>query len=241
MDEERAMSPEPSGSPDPAPAVPTYGYAVPSRPAARATSLRASAGIVVAGLGTNIAMFAAELVITLLDPPLDDERVIVVAGAVLVTHVLAFLVTAAAFITWMYQARRNIDRWEIAGLGWGPGWAIGGWFIPLANLVIPKLVMDAIWSGSVLGPTDRHAFKNSTPLIRLWWLPLVIGQVASRFASDDPSAAFSVVIAALVITSAVAGILVIRRITRLQEERQQGLDRMAPAHPAYPSPTGFGG
>ncbi|WP_053203476.1 DUF4328 domain-containing protein [Jiangella muralis] len=53
--------------------------------------------------------------------------------------VLVFLATAVVFIVWQYRHAKNGRLLGAQGGVSGPGWAIGGWFIPLANLVIPAI------------------------------------------------------------------------------------------------------
>ncbi len=51
---------------------------------------------------------------------------------------LVALAIAVVFIIWQFRHAKNAER--LAGpLPLGPGWAIGGWFIPLGNYVLPQL------------------------------------------------------------------------------------------------------
>jgi hypothetical protein len=221
------VSPEPG---DRSATAPRDGYAVPARPVVRATPLRVPATIAVAGLGANIVLVVVELLLGASEAT-GDLFLSVMVGVV-VTHVLVVAGTAAAFITWMFLARRNLERWEIGGLGWRPGWAIGGWFVPLANLVIPKLVMDAIWSGSELTPSDGYAFKRSSGLIWAWWLPLILDRVITVVVPDEEVMLQAFLGTVLLCASAAAGIALVRRITSMQAERQAALDRSTPGYPA---------
>jgi hypothetical protein len=58
-----------------------------------------------------------------------------VAGA-LVFHLVMVVALAAVFITWQWRHAKNAEVLGARG-GLGAGWAIGGWFIPLANFVLP--------------------------------------------------------------------------------------------------------
>jgi len=54
-----------------------------------------------------------------------------------------------AFIMWFYRAYSNLPRLGVTGgLRFGPGWAIGAWFVPFLNLVRPKAIANDIWKGS---------------------------------------------------------------------------------------------
>ncbi|SDU52766.1 DUF4328 domain-containing protein [Jiangella alkaliphila] len=59
-----------------------------------------------------------------------------VAGSVILWFVV-FLAIAAVFIVWQYRHAKNARVLGAQGHVTSPGWAVGGWFIPLANLIIP--------------------------------------------------------------------------------------------------------
>ena len=216
--------------------VPTTGYDVPPG-APRARALRVPASLAVLGLGLAIAMNAIDTVARPLfvvgargaDRAMIDNLAAIEALLIIVTY----LFTAVAFITWTYLARGNIERWAIGGLGWGPGWAIGGWFIPIANLVIPKLVMDAVHSGSEVPPDAHWSERRSSGLVTGWWVTLVVaGIAANAYARLGVEAtgtvagvtAFNAVSTVLYMISGVLAIALVRRVTALQEARQAALD-----------------
>lgn len=62
---------------------------------------------------------------------LDTLRSVTSLGELLLMVPIAVL-----FIMWLYQAATS-DRVGPAALRHAPGWAIGGWFVPLANWFIP--------------------------------------------------------------------------------------------------------
>jgi len=72
------------------------------------------------------------------DPPSfseGEDADSAVAGA-LGTHLFLMLALAVVFIIWQWRHAKNAETMGQRG-GLGPGWAIGGWFIPLANFVLP--------------------------------------------------------------------------------------------------------
>lgn len=95
---------------------------------------------------------------------------------------LAFWVGVAAggvTIVWWYRARQAVGA--ASGLRWSPGWAVGGWFIPLANVVIPKLVLnevDRVGRARESGSADWRASPTS-PIATVWWVVWVGGVVLS--------------------------------------------------------------
>jgi hypothetical protein len=216
---------------------------MPVAPAAK--SLRVPATLVHLGLAISIIAALADVALVGLfetalvrvdnDTATDTDRTFLLAGAAISLVVILVLVyTAVVFIVWLYRARKNLVTWGIQGLGWGPGWAIGGWFIPLANLVIPKLVVDTVWSGSRLPHTEHVARRSSNALIWSWWLCFLVGNFTTnmaarkQFTQDDTVAeivGYNTPSTVLMLLAAVLAIVLVRRVTRMQEQRQVALDR----------------
>ena len=76
--------------------------------------------------------------LTASDDRLNAVRVILIAG---------FILTVILFIAWFHRAYRNLEP-----LGqqqrYSPGWAIGGWFVPIGNWFIVKKEVNDIWRGT---------------------------------------------------------------------------------------------
>ena len=147
---------------------------------------------------------------------------------------LYFLVTVAlavVWMIWMWRAASNAQRYGRARQRFGPGFAIGGWFIPFANLVIPGLQMADIWRGS--SPADGTAAGPPAPptsLVWWWWIAFVIGRFSVlavpggvrlgrlyRLSELDTRITLSIVGDLFVVASALLAILVVLRITAAQE------------------------
>jgi hypothetical protein len=85
--------------------------------------------------------------------------------------ILGALAAAVAFVTWLYLARRNAGRLGGA-LEWAPGWAVGGWFIPVAGLVIPYLVVRDVRRAGV--PAAQPA------PVGWWWTSVLVTVLLNR-------------------------------------------------------------
>ena len=75
-------------------------------------------------------------------------------------------IKSIAFYMWIY--RTNYNCWGFArNLKFTPGWAVGWYFIPLAELVYPCLCMQEIWKVS----SDPYNWKleNNSVLVGFWW------------------------------------------------------------------------
>lgn len=80
------------------------------------------------------------------------------------------LIHTASYIfggMWIYRAACNVRALGAQGLDDKPGWAVGWYFIPLMNLVMPFRAMQQIWQSS---RAPRQWNKQPTPgLLRWWW------------------------------------------------------------------------
>lgn len=84
------------------------------------------------------------------------EALVALPGAI------AGIAAAVLVIVWCYRARKNLDAFPGAAPSLGPGWAVGGWFVPFANLVIPYRVVAQIARASL--------WRSRTPrYVMLWW------------------------------------------------------------------------
>jgi hypothetical protein len=97
---------------------------------------------------------------------------------------LATLATAGLFITWAHLAYRAASSRGATGTNWSAGWAIGVWFIPLANLVLPKLVLGEVerMSHPAAGnpPIDDRWMRSPVSVLgRVWWILFVCAYVIS--------------------------------------------------------------
>lgn len=96
------------------------------------------------------------------------------------------LISAWAFIAWFFQAYKNLTRLGVENRRFANGWAIGGWFIPIFNLIRPKLIADDLWRGSEPG-VDTAALWRLGPIPKLvnWWWGLFVGQWFLFFYADQ--------------------------------------------------------
>ena len=99
---------------------------------------------------------------------------------------LTQLVIVVLFIIWQFRAAKNNEALDRPGARFGPGWSIGGWFIPLANLAIPVLIMQDLWRGatpSVPRGDPRWRSAKGSWLVGVWWAVWVISLL--RFAANN--------------------------------------------------------
>ncbi|MEU5719185.1 DUF4328 domain-containing protein [Streptomyces sp. NPDC020403] len=143
---------------------------------------------------------------------------------------VALLGTAVVFIVWFHRVRRNAEVFDAGLQQMKPGWAIGGWFVPIGNFWLPRRVAGDVWSASTTPNPDGSWRPVSTAPLNLWWAAWVLSLLFGRFASgryaaaDGPQEvkdAAGLVVAAdvLDILAAVLAIVFVRTLTRMQGER----------------------
>jgi len=97
-----------------------------------------------------------------------------------VLYLFTAVVLAVLFLVWMNHAYKAAGSLGATGQRWSSLWAVGGWFLPLANLVVPKLVMNEIdrMSSPANGPApieQRWVAAQLHTIGRWWWGALITG------------------------------------------------------------------
>ncbi|MCF2528412.1 DUF4328 domain-containing protein [Yinghuangia soli] len=190
----------------------------------------------------------------LLAVSMDDvnsaDRFVAIAG---VASLAALIAAGVVFIVWLFRARKNIDLFGLYTPQLGVGWTIGSWFCPILNLWFGARVVDDVWKGSDAsqGKNDSAAFIGRTKLIVAWWLPFVLSWVLSRIPLAMPGSgsaedirASDLVLAVsdlLMLAAGVGALLIVRRITAMQEERTAQLWAMSGPQATWALPPGAWG
>lgn len=154
-----------------------------------------------------LALNAATTVATIAVPGLE------------VLEILLFLPLIPVFIVWFYRARKNAD-----GRGWhqrrSPGWAIGGWFVPVVALWFPYQIMADVWQAGL--PAEQRGRPAWQPIT--WWACWLLGWLtgvhyANTSAGTYHGVSVSILLGSTVaskvfdVAAAIAAILVIRAVS----------------------------
>jgi hypothetical protein len=78
--------------------------------------------------------------------------------------VVVQLFCGIAFICWLYRVRSNLDALPET-FRWSAGWAIGGWFVPIASLFIPLAIV-----GEVDRASERQAGRPRRAGVFVGWV-----------------------------------------------------------------------
>lgn len=131
------------------------------------------------------------------------------------------------YLIWKYRVYKNLQIAKVKGLGHSPGWAVGWYFIPIAHLFKPYQVMKEIWQATFYsrGPEDWKT-KSVSGILLTWWLIYIFSNLLSsqNIFSDHTISAYkkdailSLLTEPLSIISGILLIIIIRKITKEQNE-----------------------
>ncbi|MDT0450614.1 DUF4328 domain-containing protein [Streptomyces hesseae] len=181
------------------------------------------------------------------------------AAAMTALSFLGMAATAVLWVIWFRRVRLNAEVFAPGTHRFGSGWAVGSWFTPVVNLWFPKQMANDIYRASAPGG-PQSAPKG---LLNAWWVLWIaanvlsmvgdgMSSVASRklerpFPGSDwrsnvellnSSLAVSGFSVLLLLADTVLALLVVRQLTRMQEQRAlAGPLAMPPAPPFVPSPA----
>ena len=97
--------------------------------------------------------------------------------AVLISNSLVAITTIIFFSMWIYRAAANVVAAGVAGFDFTPGWSVGWYFIPFANLVQPFIAMRQIWNASHAGTDDLN---RGHPILTLWWFSWLTSNITAN-------------------------------------------------------------
>src|SRR5688500_15420075 len=88
-------------------------------------------------------------------------------GSSVVLLSLFFLIAAVPIAIWIYRAHANLREAGLDELKYSPGWSVGSYFVPLANLVIPLRAMRELHNRS----HGEDSWQAHAPVadVSSWW------------------------------------------------------------------------
>jgi hypothetical protein len=152
---------------------------------------------------------------------------------------VAMLFTYLIFLMWLYDCRKNTELWAI-DFKYGPKWIILGILIPIANLILPALVITEIWKASnpklttYANPLWRKS--SASLLIVIWWLTYILLKAGNREPYPENRQSLADYIAStnadiqsysFTIPVAVLTIAVVWALTRRQEAKYRAIQALA--------------
>jgi hypothetical protein len=149
-------------------------------------------------------------------------------------------------LIWQHGAHKRLQMLVVPGLQFTPGWAVGWWFIPFANLFKPHQVMRELWKASQPGSVgEGWKQAKAHTLVGVWWWVFLISRFLGGFtggaargagSSDELRRALMVAIPVDLLTIA-AAVLAVGLISSIEERlryREAAPTAAAPA-PGFPA------
>lgn len=84
-----------------------------------------------------------------------------------IVELALFVGCAVVFLIWLYRASANARALGARDMMVSPGWAVGWYFVPLANLGMPYVTMRDLWKASAK-PRDWQ-IESAPATVTLWW------------------------------------------------------------------------
>jgi len=175
------------------------------------------------------------------------------AGVAAIFNLLVLIATIIVFLIWEHRANSNLRPLGVPRPEFSSRWAVGSWFVPFLNLVVPFQIVRYIWRKS--DPDTVKANGGSGPwnysgagelTLKAWWGFWIAMGIVSRFSdrisfrislrakelSEHELASWAGIIAStLAVIAALLAISVVRGVTARQEERHKRL--MAASQPQF--------
>ncbi len=111
----------------------------------------------------------------------DTGPLALALGLLYIAFTVVFLGCVVVVATWLYRAHANLHDADVDGLEFTPGWAVGWYFIPFANLFKPFQAMRELWTAS---HAEVDKFGDEAPSeVKLWWGAWISGNIISSVSS----------------------------------------------------------
>ena len=94
------------------------------------------------------------------------------------TQMAVLIITAIFFLKFIYRANYNARQLGATNMRFSPGWSVGWYFIPIANLWKPYQAMSEIWRASK-NPQNPEA-ESVPSLLPLWWFAWIVSNILGR-------------------------------------------------------------
>jgi Domain of unknown function (DUF4328) len=192
---------------------------------------------------------------------LDEEGSVSVwlmlQGFVYLIKFPVYIFTVTMFLVWLHRAHSNLQPLLAQNVEFTPGWAVGWWFIPFANLVKPFQAVREVWVESDPDGGDGEAsflsasVRSAPVYMGVWWGLWLVSNIVSNIAGRiyDPDTMSDVGLGALIfiipsalsIIAAIPAIMVVKDITERQTARAANLGSRITLGDAPPPPPMFGG
>jgi len=191
------------------------------------------------------------------EAPGENPMGVLVVLAIFLLAVFSLIIyvpTVIFFCVWLYRAYDNLrafNQWSRPE--YSPGWAVGSFFVPFVNLVVPYRAVRETWQKSRTAEEARLSEPSPPASFPVWWtfwlLACFAGNISMRAGFNDrvPESAatiLSIIASGLSVVAAVFAYVVVDTVDKQQEETSQklklGAFPLPPPPPANLPPSDAG-
>ncbi|WP_028777300.1 DUF4328 domain-containing protein [Shimazuella kribbensis] len=138
-----------------------------------------------------------------------------------------FCITVIFFSLWIFRIYQNMSALEASDyLRMTPGWAVGWYFVPIANLFKPYQGMKDVWNAC----DTEYDKQRGHSLIKWWWIIFLLSHQIFSYTITPPTMdnvilnlKISTGLAFLDVISTVLAFILVTRLTKKQEKKRQTL------------------
>ena len=159
---------------------------------------------------------------------------------VLLIYLITYLVTIVIFFRWVYLSNRNAHALGARGMEFTPGWAVGWFFVPFANLWQPYKAMKETFQASHPSQTDNWHHVEPPSILAVWWglwiISLITGRVAGRTTTDSiddmiTSTWTGIASDAVEVILLLVTLVIVSKLSTWQSEKREVVANAVPAGP----------
>lgn len=165
----------------------------------------------------------------------NDNRQRALAGA----STLAFVAAGIVWLVWLHRAHSNLDALGVRDLRFTHGWAVGGFIVPVLNLVrAPQVMSELLRASDPSGGATEWKTKPTPQVVVAWWATYLAGFIvrqvsvlAFRNGTIDQLLLSDRIVLGTQVLIAISGVLavtMVRRVVTAQRARAAALQPPAP-------------
>ncbi|WP_028777590.1 DUF4328 domain-containing protein [Shimazuella kribbensis] len=140
---------------------------------------------------------------------------------------IVFFIIIICYCLWLYRIYQNMYSFGFDHyLRMTPGWAVGWYFVPIANFYKPYQGMKDVWDACDTG----NEKKSTSSLIKWWWIFFVSSFITFRFIINPPTKEniifnmkIDIALTLFDFLSIVSVYLLIHKLSKKQEQTYQSL------------------
>lgn len=159
-----------------------------------------------------------------------SDRNVMIMGII---QVVVFLASLIVWFMWIFRSNKLARALGASAMTYSPGWSVGWFFIPIANLFKPYFAMKEIYLATISPRSfDTEQEVEDQPeslnILKLWWLVYlvdgILGKAAARmsFRAETveqliPSNGLTLASDIMTVVASLATIWVVREFTQRQQ------------------------